>query len=379
MRHHDDIEKPSGDVTIMVVLCPLDVLSLVVFCVTFSLAAPSNAVALCVFIRELRRKPTPNVIYMINLSISDGIFTVLLLLKMVETVWGQWALPEVFCPIYNALYLGIIYTSILFLTVLAMGRYLSVAFPIRYAAYKSPHYSQVICVILWLTAAAHIYLIFLMENRDLQDTKICCANNASISCANNISSSSANNASICCANNTLICCATNTSTSCANNASVACANLSQSQVDTMLRLEPTVVLFLVPLVLTCLAYLGCFRKLRRSGLPSREKHRALRATAATLAVFVACYTPFNAAQLVGSTFGVSMSWRREALLAAAPSAFLNPLVVFCSSSALQWSAAEGWRAVAGHLRDGWLRLWHGAIPRRKEANGDLMRAPVPVQ
>ncbi|GCC42761.1 free fatty acid receptor 1-like [Chiloscyllium punctatum] len=351
----------------MTVLCPLDIPSLVVFCITFSVAAPSNVVALCVFIRELRRKPTPNVIYMINLSISNGIFSMLLPLKMAETRWGQGALPEVFCPIYHALYLGIIYTSILFLTVLAMGRYLSVAFPIRYAAYKSPRYSRVICIVLWITAAVHVYLIFLTETRDLQGLG---ANNTTISCANNASMSCANNASICCANSV--------PTSCANDVSVGCASFSRGQLDAMLRLEPTVVLFLVPLALTSLAYLGCFHKLQQSGLPGREKCRALWATAATLAVFVACYTPFNAAQLA-SALGGSVSWRREALLAAAPSAFLNPLVVFCSSSALQWSAAEGWRAAAQHLREGWLHFRHRAIPQGKKANGEPAQTRAPVQ
>ncbi|XP_078093153.1 free fatty acid receptor 3-like [Mustelus asterias] len=288
---------------------PLDILSLAVYCTTLAMGAPSNAVALCVFLRELKRKPTPNIIYMINLCVSDGLFVAILPVKMVETVWGEWVLPVAFCPIYNVFHFTTIYASVLFLTALSMGRYFSIAFPIRYKVYKSPRYSCLVCLVLWLLVIAHIAFIFLVEATGSRDHLVALGQ---------------------------------------GNASICYANFTQAQLDLLvpLRVELAVTFFLAPLGLTTFAYLGCFRELSRSRLPPRDKRRALRACAITLVTFVVCFAPYNASHLAGLALRGDVGWRREALLPSTASAFLNPLLFFCSSSALQQSAAHCWQRVS---------------------------------
>ncbi|XP_041037185.1 free fatty acid receptor 3-like [Carcharodon carcharias] len=328
----------------MVDLAPIDIFSLAVYCTTFILGAPSNAVALCIFFKELKRKPTPNVIYMINLCISDGLFVAFLPVKMVETVWGEWVLPVVFCPIYHIFHFSTIYASVLFLMALSIGRYLSIAFPIRYKMYKSPRYSCVVCFVLWLLVVGHLAFIFLVEATGSQDHLVAPAE---------------------------------------SNASTCYANFTQNQLDLLLplRLELAVVFFLAPLVLTSFAYLGCFWELSRSQLPQREKRKALRVAAITLTTFVACFAPYNASHLVGFALHENVNWRREALLPSVASAFLNPLVFFCSSSALQQSTTQYWQGTKQYtssVKQSLLRIWHGAIPQEKGLNRDLTQTSDPV-
>ncbi|XP_067831443.1 free fatty acid receptor 3-like [Heptranchias perlo] len=291
----------------------LDVLSLTVYCVTFILGAPSNVMALYVFFKELRRKPTPNVIYMINLSISDSLFIAFLPVKVLEAAWDAWVLPEMFCPIFNVFHFSTIYASVLFLTALSVGRYLSVAFPIKYKMYKRPRYSCMICLGVWLIVAGHISFIFLVEASGLH----------------HLVSSGEGNASIC------------------------YSNFTRAQLDLVvpLRLELSIVLFLLPLLLTSLAYIGCARALKRSRLPQRKKGKALRVAAVTLTVYVACFTPYNLSHLVGFARHESVPWRREVLLLSAANSFLNPVVFFFSSSALQQTASQCWQSVKRRVGD----------------------------
>ncbi|XP_041037186.1 free fatty acid receptor 3-like [Carcharodon carcharias] len=270
----------------MVDHAPLDIFLLAVYCTTFILGAPSSAVALCIFFRELKRKPTPNVIYMINLCISGGLFVASLPVKMVATVWGEWALPMVFCAIYHVFHFSTNYACVLFLTALSIGRYLSIAFPIRYKMNKSPRYSCVVCFVFWHLVIAHLAFIFLVEATGSQD------------------------------------------------------HLSQLDLLLPLRQKLVFFFFLAPLVLTSFANLGCFWELNRSQLPRREKRKALWVASNTLTTLVACFAPYNTSHLVGFALRENVNWQREALLPSMASAFLNPLVFFCSSSALQRSTTQ---------------------------------------
>ncbi|XP_038668961.1 free fatty acid receptor 3-like [Scyliorhinus canicula] len=325
----------------MVNLTSLDIFSLAVYCTTFALGAPFNAVALCVFLRELKRKPTPNVIYMINLCVSDSFFVALLPIKVVETVGGEWALPPVFCPIYNVFHFSTIYASVLFLTALSMGRYLSVAFPIKYKLYKRPCYSCLVCFLLWFLVVAHIAFIFLVEATGSRDHLMAPGQ---------------------------------------GNASICYANFSQAQLELLvpLRMELAVVFFVAPLALTSFACLGCFRELGRSQLPRRKKGKALRVVAVTLAAFVVCFAPYNASHLAGLVLRRNISWRREALLPSTASALLNPLVFFCSSTALQQSAVWCWRSAeqrVRYIKESLPRIWRSAMPRGKGVDGGPTQAP----
>ncbi|XP_067874741.1 free fatty acid receptor 3-like [Heterodontus francisci] len=327
----------------MVYLSPLDILSLSVHCITFILGAPANALALCVFFKDLWRKPTPNVIYMINLGISNSLFIILLPVKIVETARGEWILPDIFCPIYNIFHFVTTYASILFLTALSVGRYLSVAFPIRYKMYRRPRYSCMICFVLWLIVTGHISFIFLVE-----------ANGQG-----HLVASGKSNTSIC------------------------YGNFTRAQLDLLLplRLELSIVLFLLPLALTSLSYLGCIRKLGRSRLPQREKQKALWAAAVTLTMYVTCFAPYNISHLVGFALRQSVPWRREALLLSAASVFLNPLIFFFSSSTLQRATTECWRGAkqrACEVKESLPPLWHSKIPQGKDLNGDHAHVPDPV-
>uniref|UniRef100_UPI00398ED443 free fatty acid receptor 3-like n=1 Tax=Pristiophorus japonicus TaxID=55135 RepID=UPI00398ED443 len=278
---------------------------------------------------------------MINLGISDSLFIAFLPIKMAESArGGAWTLPAVYCPIYLIFHFGSIYASVLFLTALSVGRYLSVAFPIRYQMYKRPRYSCAVSLGLWILVASHVSFIFLVE------------------AAGGGGQGGAANASVC------------------------YGNFTGAQLDLVvsLRLELCVVLFLLPLAVTTCSYLGCARALGRSQLPRRKRNKALRVAAATLFLYVACFAPYNLSHLVGYARHENVAWRHDVLLLSAANAFLDPLVFFCSSSALQRAAKVRWhgaRQWTGARKERLTRFWHSAISREKGPGVDLPRPASP--
>lgn len=119
-----------------------EIVSLVVYGATILLGLPSNILALYIFYCRARVRLTPNLIYMINLCLSDLVFILFLPLKMLEKGKMDWTMPGFLCPLYNLIHFGTIYTSAGFLTAVSAGRFLGAVYPIHYQVYKKPFYSS---------------------------------------------------------------------------------------------------------------------------------------------------------------------------------------------------------------------------------------------
>ncbi|XP_006011340.2 free fatty acid receptor 2-like [Latimeria chalumnae] len=255
---------------------------------------------------------TPNVIYMMNLCISDLVFIMMLPIKILETIETQWILPAVFCPVYNLLHFSTLYASTTFLTAISAGRYLSVAFPIKYQLRKKPKYSCWICAILWLLVVVHVTLVFLLEN-------IVITSNNSTGITYFISTM--------------------------GNSSVCYDNFTEQQLDLLapVRLEISIVLFFLPLILTAFCYLRCIRILIRTKLSERKKKRAIALAMSTLATFVMCFAPYNISHVVGFVLHQNLWWRKLALLCTTCNAFLDPFIFFFLSSTMERTFHQCWQ------------------------------------
>ncbi|XP_020381493.2 free fatty acid receptor 2-like [Rhincodon typus] len=279
----------------MAVLSFSDKLHVTVYVVAILTGLPFNLLALYAFLGRARRKAGPNVIFLINLTISDLAFLLFLPFKILESVKGSmWVLPTFLCPLSGLFYFSAIYSSILFLTAVSVERYLGVAFPIQYNLYRKPVYALFISFLLWVCAFSHCSIVYITEYRK----------------------------------------ATNSSW----NETVCYDSFTPNQLAVLLpfRLELGIVLFCLPCLITTFCYSSFIRILLSSPHISHgKKQRAVGLVLATLLVFLICFAPYNISHFVGFIQQSSPPWRTDALLLSTFNTSLDPIIFYFSSSAVK--------------------------------------------
>uniref|UniRef100_UPI00398E3CFA free fatty acid receptor 2-like isoform X1 n=2 Tax=Pristiophorus japonicus TaxID=55135 RepID=UPI00398E3CFA len=272
-----------------------DQLHIGVYVIVLLTGLPFNTLALYAFLGKARRKVGPNVIFLINLTISDLAFLLFLPFKVLEAAKGNlWTLPPFLCPLSGLFYFSAIYSSILFLTAVSVERYLGVAFPIQYQMYRQPHYAVGVSLALWVCSFSHGSIVYITEFQR-KDNK-------------------------------------------SGNHNVCYDQFDQSQLEILLpfRLELGVVLFCLPFLVTTFCYSSFVRILLSSPHISREKkQRAVGLVLATLLVFLVCFAPYNISHFVGFAQWASPPWRGDVLLLSTFNTSLDPIIFYFSSSAVQ--------------------------------------------
>ncbi|XP_053302337.1 free fatty acid receptor 3 [Pleuronectes platessa] len=301
-----------------------DCVALSVHTFTFLLGLPSNLLVLFVYVRKARKRgATPNVVYALNLCVSNLVFMAWLPVKSMEILLQGWRLPPAVCPVYSFFLFSSLYGSCLFITAVTVGRYLSIAFPIIYKRYRHARISCVISVALWALVLLHLGGGLVVEG----GAHFVSVKDDTLSCYDNF-------------------------------------NASQLAVLLPLRLEMSILLFLLPLVVTSFCTLRCVTLVWRSNLPLMGKRRVLTVALSTLTVFVVCHAPYNASHIVGFALGTSVEWRTYAMLTSSCNVFLEPAVMLMLSPA-------GSRGIMGRV---WGRQSHfsrieGTRPRCINSNG----------
>ncbi|XP_018080389.1 free fatty acid receptor 2 [Xenopus laevis] len=287
----------------------VDNLSLAIYVLTIFLGLPSNVIVLYLFFKEARNRLTPNLIYMINLCVSDLVFIMVLPIKITEIFSSTWTLPQILCPLYNLIHYSTIYASVCFLSAVSVGRYLSIAFPIKYNIYKKPRYSCLICVILWAIVIFHMAFVFLVETSKSGSIALFLTND----------------------DNTWLCYENFTS--------------EQLALVVPVRFEISMVLYFFPLGITVFCYMSCIRILMRSRMHVNLKRKATRVAVTTLVVFIVCFAPYNISHVVGYVIHESVWWRKWALLPSTCNAFLDPLIFYFISSSADRGFYHIWKSL----------------------------------
>ncbi|CAF89688.1 unnamed protein product [Tetraodon nigroviridis] len=141
-----------------------DAIALGVYVFTFLLGLPANLLVLFVYLRKAcKRGATPNVVYALNLCLANLALVAWLPVKALETLLQDWRLPPAVCPAYSFFLYSSLYGSCLFLTAVAAGRYLSIAFPIAYKRYRRARLSCLVSAALWLSVLVHLSVGLLVE------------------------------------------------------------------------------------------------------------------------------------------------------------------------------------------------------------------------
>ncbi|XP_036394438.1 free fatty acid receptor 3-like [Megalops cyprinoides] len=267
-------------------------LILSVYILTFLIGLPTNLLSLCAFSIKIHRKATPTDILLLNLTVSDLLFLLVLPLKMHEAASHmRWHLPYFLCSVTSFLFFSTIYTSSLLLMAVSVDRYLGVAFPIRYKLLRKPLYAVAGSAAIWIVSSAHLCFIYIVDQQRTGSPAHICYDNFSP---------------------------------------------KQMAIVLPMRLEISIVLCFIPLLVCAFCYLNLILILSKLSNFGREKKlRATGMAAGTLLVFVVCFLPFNVTHIVGFLHKESDQWRSYTLLLSSINSVLDPITFYFSSSAFQ--------------------------------------------
>ncbi|XP_054869278.1 free fatty acid receptor 2-like isoform X2 [Amphiprion ocellaris] len=262
-----------------------------VYIITFVIGLPANLLALCAFSVKIHSKPLPTDILLLNLTVSDLLFLLILPLKMHEAASGmKWTLPSFLCSITSFTFFSTIYSSSLLLMAVSVVRYVGVAFPITYHQLLKPVYTIVASAVIWIISAAHCSITFITVHHPSLANK---------------------------------------------NSSVCYENFTEKQLEVLLpvRLEFFFVLCLIPLIVCVYCYVSCIWFLyTRPRISSMQKQKAIGMALGTLAVFLICVLPYNLSHLLGYFQHKSPEWRYYTLLLSTCNSCIDPIIFYFSSS-----------------------------------------------
>ncbi|XP_037335274.2 cysteinyl leukotriene receptor 2 [Pungitius pungitius] len=127
----------------------------ITYMLLFPVAIVSNITALAVFFLLGSRRISASCVVMMNLALSDGCFSLTLPLRLAYYFRdGVWDFPDWLCRLcVFGFYLNL-YTSILFLTLLSVLRWLAVNHPLHHRALVTPLRTLLVCLGVWLFAGA---------------------------------------------------------------------------------------------------------------------------------------------------------------------------------------------------------------------------------
>ncbi|XP_055058164.2 type-1 angiotensin II receptor [Misgurnus anguillicaudatus] len=123
-----------------------------VYSFNFIIGIVGNSMIVAVICCSMKIRTVAN-IFVLNLAISDLTFLLTLPVWAVYTATGyQWPFGSFLCKAVAGMALFNLYTSIFFLTVLSIDRYLAIVHPVQSRQCRTVVYAQVTCVLVWLVA-----------------------------------------------------------------------------------------------------------------------------------------------------------------------------------------------------------------------------------
>lgn len=122
-----------------------------------------NALVIFVIARYTKMKTVTNM-YIVNLSLADGLFLLGLPMVMTTGVMKQWVFGMALCKLYYILTCINWFTSAFTLTVMAGDRYLAACYPITSMQYRTPKYAMLAIVIAWFSSFVVMMPVVLYAN-----------------------------------------------------------------------------------------------------------------------------------------------------------------------------------------------------------------------
>uniref|UniRef100_A0A3Q0S1J6 G-protein coupled receptors family 1 profile domain-containing protein n=1 Tax=Amphilophus citrinellus TaxID=61819 RepID=A0A3Q0S1J6_AMPCI len=115
----------------------------------FAFSLISNGIVL-IIIHRFEQLTTVTNILLLNLVLSSLIFTSSLPFMAVYMQLSNWIFGEVMCKIVSTVYYLGFYSSVLFLALLTLDRYLAVLYPLNDSQVRNRRCATIFCTVVWL-------------------------------------------------------------------------------------------------------------------------------------------------------------------------------------------------------------------------------------
>lgn len=158
-----NVSKPLDESTLeMLQNHMLQITLPVLFSIIFSISIPLNSVSLW-FLCRYSRPWTPIIVFSINLTISDLLYSMLLPFQIIYHLRkNDWIFGDFLCHAVTILFYGNMYCSLLTMTGISIERYLGIVHPLRYKVMRPIRTSVLTCIVIWILVL--LPLLPLMQN-----------------------------------------------------------------------------------------------------------------------------------------------------------------------------------------------------------------------
>ncbi|XP_072282891.1 C3a anaphylatoxin chemotactic receptor-like [Pyxicephalus adspersus] len=123
---------------------------IVVQILVFLLGTTGNG--LVIFFTSFRMKRTVNVVWYLNLAISDFIFTLFLLFRIVRLALNRWPFGWFMCKLDGAIVNINLHASLFLITVISIDRLICIKFPVWCRNHRTPRLAFIVVLVLWILA-----------------------------------------------------------------------------------------------------------------------------------------------------------------------------------------------------------------------------------
>ncbi|XP_061648562.1 G-protein coupled receptor 183 [Phyllopteryx taeniolatus] len=133
----------------------------VFYSLVFLVSACGNALVLAVMCRR-RRKFNSTAVYLLNLALSDGLFTLTLPGRIVYYVLRfDWPFGDLLCRMSTLLFFANTYAGIGFMTCISLDRWLAVVHPQRLRRMRRAKAVRRVCCSVWVLVSAQVAPVLL--------------------------------------------------------------------------------------------------------------------------------------------------------------------------------------------------------------------------
>ncbi|XP_039504315.1 2-oxoglutarate receptor 1a.1 [Pimephales promelas] len=214
----------------------------------FIVGAVGNIIALLVYVLKLRPWRSCTII-MVNLVITDLLFMVSLpFLIYYYVLDDSWTLGVTMCRFARFMFHFNLYGSILFLTCLAIFRYVAIVHPLHMQSLKQKRWGVLACVLVWVVTTGELAPIFNMFDTVPKDNKTYCLDFAS----------------------------------------------NKTEIVWPYSWVLTILGYLLPLLVVCLCYWRIIKELKKGPhVGNKRRVKARRLIVLILTCFVVCFLPFH--------------------------------------------------------------------------------------
>ncbi|XP_076839409.1 2-oxoglutarate receptor 1a.1 isoform X2 [Brachyhypopomus gauderio] len=151
----------------------------VMYSAIFAVGVPGNVTSLLVYLTKVRPWKSSSII-MVNLATTDLLYV--LSMPFLAYYYAQadsWTMGEFMCRFVRFGFYFNLYGSILFLTCLAVFRYVAVVHPLQVQRAKQKRWGLLACALAWMLAAAQVVPMFHLIYTVQQDNVTYCLDLAS--------------------------------------------------------------------------------------------------------------------------------------------------------------------------------------------------------